>query len=189
MRAENVIAVIVLVGAATWAFARSLDAQQHAEIELGTSLGVQWLSAPGANTVTTVGIPGNGIQATPTLYLTAIVSRSLFLEPQISWMRVSTANGAAESLGFVARVGWLFRRTARESPYVAGDVAYDRQQSPSSFGATIRDAGFAWGGAVGYRIHVGRGLALRFEGHYRRWGGDFAPVREMGLGVGVGGVP
>jgi hypothetical protein len=47
-------------------------------------------------------------------------------------------------------------------------------------------SGEAFGGAVGYRIKVKNSLAIRFDGRYRRWFGDFKDLNEIGIGVGVG---
>jgi hypothetical protein len=174
--------VLPLVGPAV------LSAQRSSQIEIGTFLGFTRLTEPGTSTVTSWGVPGGSISGAPAVYVTELSSRPAFLEEQLGYARISAGGDVIESMDVLGRVGWLARPRAKQSPYLALDVAYQQARSLSSLGTPITTSGPGYGGVIGYRAHVGRGLGLRLEAHYRRWQGDFNSMRELGVGVGVGGI-
>lgn len=154
-------------------------AQRQTTVEVGTLVGVTILSQSG-NSVTHVGIPGDGIQASPTLYASFFLSPSLFLEPQLAFTSISSNGSHLTSIGFAAQLGYLFAPNASGSGYVAANAAI---QSISDGGSI---SGEGVGAALGYRFKVKNSLALRVDGRYRRWFGDFKDMNEVGIGLGLG---
>lgn len=161
-------------------------AQEKQSVEIGTSLGVTVLSQSG-ETFTAVGAPvaqgpvpvfGQG-----TLYATIFAGRSLMIEPQVSFSHLSDGSTSVTLVGLASQVGYLFTPVERGSPYVAANVGL---QHLSLDGGSATGLGI--GGSVGYRMRVGPGFAVRFEGRYRRWLGDFDGLNEFGLGIGLGGI-
>jgi hypothetical protein len=89
---------------------------------------------------------------------------------------------ASTILGLGAQVGYLLTPAERHSAYVAANVAY---QSLSRYG----ESGEGIGGALGYRMRVGAGFAVRVEARYRHWvGSAFSGVSEVGVSLGLGGI-
>lgn len=162
-----------------------LGAQSKPSAEIGTSLGVTILSSSG-NTVTSVGVPADAgpvpVFARPTIYATIFASPSVMIEPQVSFASISGSGNSLTMAHLGVQLGYLFTPAARNSPYVGANAAF---QSISA-GATANGLGL--GGAVGYRVRVGAGFAVRFEGRYRRWLNDYDGINEFGLAIGLGGI-
>ena len=177
------VALVVSSPAAIAAQRRSVS-----EIEIGTFVGYTRLTQPGASAVTSWGAPGGSINTSPALYLTVIGVRPQFIELQAGYSKISTDNSVAESLDLLGRVGWLSRPRAKASPYAAIEGAYEHLRASSALGAPATISGPAYGGALGYRVHVGRGAGVRFEAHYRVWKGDFDSLHELGVGIGFCGI-
>ena len=159
--------------------------QSSQSVEIGTSLGVTVITSSGAS-ATVIGIPaGVGPMAWPSLYATVFATPSVMFEPQVSFARASASgsDGATTLLNLGAQLGYLVTPAQRSSPYLAAGVAYQLvSDSYSSHG------GVGVGGALGYRVRIGRGFAVRFEGRYRHWTGDFDGLDEIGFGIGLGGI-
>lgn len=149
-------------------------------LEVGTLVGITTLSRSGTS-ITYIGIPGDGIQALPTLYATFLTNRSVLLEPQFVFTRISSGGSAITSIGFAWRLGYMATPNSRGSAYVAADVAF---QSVSDGQRSISGPG--GGGAIGYRFKIKNSLALRVDARYRRWFSDFEGLNEFGIGVGLG---
>lgn len=154
-------------------------AQSESKNEVGTLVGVTILSVSGTS-VTHVGIPGDGIQASPTLYISIFATPSLFIEPQLALTSISSSGSHITSFAFAGQLGYLFTPRASGSGYVAANVAYQTL----SDGTSINGEGL--GGAVGYRIKVKNSLAIRVDARYRRWFSDFKDLNEFGIGLGLG---
>lgn len=154
-------------------------AQEASRAEVGTLVGVTILSVSG-NSVTHIGIPGDGIQASPTLYATFFPSPSVMVEPQVAFTYLSSDGSHATAIGIAAQLGYLTSTAPSGSPYLAVNVAF---QSVSD-GVTFSGPGV--GAAVGYRLVVKHSLAIRFDARYRRWFSDFDELNEIGFGMGLG---
>ena len=152
--------------------------------EVGTSIGVTILSA-GGNSLTHVGIPGNGIQASPTVYATFFASPSLLVEPQAAFSLLSGGGTTLTSLGVALQVGYLFTPAAPGSGYLAANGAF---QTTSFSGGGGSASGPGLGAALGYRFKVRNNLAIRLDARYRRWFSDFADLNEIGFGLGLGAI-
>lgn len=162
------------------ALAHPVFAQERPVVEIGTSLGASILSANGSS-VTTFGIPGQGILGQSTLYGTFFTGSGLMLEPQLALSLVSSEGETATSLGFGGQAGYLFSGPTSNSAFIAGSLAY---QSISGGGFSENDVGV--GGKVGYRMVVGRSVGIRVEAGYRRWFDN--DINEFSIGVGLGGI-
>jgi len=173
-RIPSVMAALFLVGSVA-------AAQTSQRTEVGTMLGVTILSQSGTS-ITHVGVPGDGIQASPALYATVFVTPSVMFEPQLAFTYLSTSGSHLTSLGVAAQVGYLFSPSASGSPYLAANLAF---QSISN-GASV--SGPAAGASAGYRFKVKSDLAVRFDVRYRRWFSDFKDLNEIGFGIGFGGL-
>jgi len=175
--------LLVVIGIA----ATAAGAQEKKQsVEIGTSLGVTILSASG-NTITTIGIPVDAgplpLFARPAVYATIFATPSLFIEPQVAFSNLSGGSGADFTMVLLAgQVGYLFRPDQRRSPFFGAHVAF---QSVSAGGSA---SGVGVGGALGYRFRIGAGFALRLEGYYRRWLGDYDGINEIGFAIGLGGI-
>ena len=174
--------LLVLIGVAATA-AGAQDKKQS--VEIGTSLGVTILTASGS-TITTVGIPVDAgpfpLFARPAVYATIFATRPLMIEPQVAFSHIS-GSGDSFTMALVGtQFAYLFRPEQRSSPYLGVNAAF---QSLSAGGTA---SGVGLGGAVGYRFRVGTGFAVRLEGRYRRWLGNFDGINEIGLGIGLGGI-
>ena len=154
-------------------------AQSRTTIEVGTLIGVTILSQSGTS-VTHIGIPGDGIQASPTLYASFFVTPSLFVEPQLAFTTISSSGSHLTSIAFAGQVGYLFTPDASGSGYVAANAAFHS----ISDGGSVSGTGV--GAAVGYRFKVKNSLAIRVDGRYRRWFSDFKDLNEIGIGLGLG---
>ena len=166
--------------------ASAAEAQEKKQsVEIGTSLGVTILTASGS-TITTIGIPVDAgplpLFARPAVYATIFATRSLMIEPQVAFSHIS-GSGDSFTMALVgAQFGYLFVPEQRNSPYLGVNAAF---QSLSAGGTA---SGVGVGGALGYRFRLGTGFAVRLEGRYRRWLGNFDGVNEIGFGIGFGGV-
>jgi hypothetical protein len=81
------------------------------------------------------------------------------------------------------QTGYMFTPLERHSGYVAANVGLQH------FGGDIGSAtGVGFGGTLGYRVRVGVGFAIRFEGRFRHWVADFDGINEIGFGIGLGGI-
>ncbi len=171
-------AVVALSCIGTLTAAQRRSSEPSAEV--GTLVGVTILSQTGFPSVTHIGIPGDGIQASPTLYATFFATPSLMVEPQISFTHISGGGSTLSAFGFAGQFGYLFTPTTSGSPYVAVNVAYQT----ISDGTSINGEGV--GGVLGYRFKVKNSLAIRFDARYRRWFSDFKDLNEIGFGLGLG---
>lgn len=152
--------------------------------EVGTSVGVTILSVSGGGgSITHVGIPGDGIQASPTIYATIFASPSVMVEPQVAFTLLSSSGTTLTTIGLALQVGYLFSPAQQGSPYLAANGAF-QSASVSGGGGSISGPGL--GGALGYRFKVRNNLAIRFDGRYRRWFSDFKDLNEIGFGLGLG---
>src|SRR5438876_7513099 len=152
--------------------------------EVGTSVGVTILSVSGGGgSVTHVGIPGDGIQASPTVYATIFASPSFMVEPQVAFSLLSSGGQTLTSVGLALQFGYLVTPSYPGSVYVAANGAF---QSVSLSGGGGSVSGPGLGGALGYRFKVRNNLAIRLDGRYRRWFSDFKDLNEIGFGLGLG---
>jgi hypothetical protein len=151
--------------------------------EVGTSLGLTILSAPGTRGVTQFGLPGEGIQASPTLYATFFTSPSVMIEPQIAFSLLAGSGNTVTSLGLAVQVGYLFSPAQSGSAYLAANAAFQTVNLSSGFGSA---SGPGFGAALGYRFKVRNNVAIRVDGRYRRWFSDYQDLNEIGLGLGLG---
>ncbi|HKW40389.1 MAG TPA: outer membrane beta-barrel protein [Gemmatimonadales bacterium] len=176
MRVTAAFLVLTCLAAATAA------AQEKQSVEIGTSLGVTTLSRSGS-TATVVGAPASlGPAAQPSVYATIFATPSVTIEPQLGLTHVSGSGSSLTMVDMGAQVGYLFTPAERGSPYLAANAAY---QTVSGFSSVH---GVGVGGALGYRVRIGRGFAVRLEGRYRHWMGDFDGLNEIGFGIGLGGI-
>jgi hypothetical protein len=155
-------------------------AQSRSSVEIGSSVGVTILTANGS-TLTHIGVPGAGIQASPMVFVTYIQS-NLMVEPQLALTSISGGGGSATEVGAALQLGYLFTPGGRGSGYLGANAALE------SFSGDITGSGTAFGGAVGYRARVGRGSAVRLEARYRHWLGDFDGLNEIAFGIGLAGI-
>ena len=154
--------------------------------EVGTSLGVTILGVSGGGgSVTHFGLPGEGIQASPTLYATLFASPSVMVEPQIAFSLLSGGGSTLTSLGIALQVGYLFTPAQPGSAYLAANGAF-QTVSLSGGGGSVSGPGF--GAALGYRFKVKNNLAIRVDGRYRRWFSDYKDLNEIGFGLGLGAI-
>jgi hypothetical protein len=159
--------------------------EKKASAEIGTTLGATILSFEG-ETITAVGIPvdaGVSILGTPALYATIFATPSLMVEPQLGLMFYSGGGDDVSIIFAAVDVAHLFTPSESSSPYAGLNAAvqsFDLGDESTT--------GTGLGGRVGYRVRVGAGLAVRFEGHIRMWLGDFDEITEYGFGVGIGGI-
>ena len=161
-----------------------LAGQAKPGAEVGTSVGLTILSASGSS-LTQFGIPGNGIQASPTIYATFFASRSLMVEPQAAFSSLSGGGSTLTSLGVALQVGYLFTPAATGSGYLAANGAF---QSTSLSGGGGSLSGPGLGAALGYRFKVRNNLAIRLDARYRRWFSDYSDLNEIGFGLGLGAI-
>jgi hypothetical protein len=168
--------VVALYALGTLAGSQAVQAQNH---EIGTLVGITTVTRSGTSVIY-IGIPGDGIQALPTLYATFLTNAHVLVEPQLVFTRISSGGSAVTSIGLAGRLGYLPAPSKTGSPYLAADIAY---QSVSS-GRSISGPGA--GGAIGYRFKIKNSLALRVDARYRRWFSDFKGLNEFGFGVGFG---
>lgn len=158
-------------------------AQTKQSAEIGTSFGVTVLSRSGTSSLTAIGIPaGVGAAVQPSIYATIFATPSVIVEPQVSFSSLSSGGSSVTTVDLGAQVGYLFAPGARNSAYVAANGAFQSLSDGTSF------SGFGVGGAVGYRMRVGSGFAVRLEARYRHWLGDFDGINEIGFGIGLGGI-
>lgn len=174
-------AVVLVCGASA---AGAQGARTRTNAEVGTAVGVTILSVSGGGgSLTHVGAPGDGIQASPTLYATIFASPSLMVEPQLAFSLLSGGGQTLTSVGLAFQLGYLFSPAEQGSPYVAANSAF-QTVSLSGGGGSVSGPGF--GGAVGYRVKARNNLAVRFDARYRRWFSDYKDLNEIGFGVGLG---
>jgi hypothetical protein len=178
MRAVPALLVAIYLGATTGA------AQAKPAGEIGTSLGVTILSASGQS-VTRIGVPGNGIQASPALYATFFTSPSVMIEPQLAFTSLSGGGSTVTSIGLALQFGYLFNPATKGSGYIAANAAYE---SLSTGGGGPSANGPGLGASLGYRVKVKSRLAIRLDARYRRWFSDFANVNEFGIGMSLGAI-
>jgi hypothetical protein len=175
-------ALRVLTGVSTIGSCVAVTAGAQApKTEVGTLLGVTILSASGVQAVTHVGIPGDGIQASPTVYATIFTSPSVMVEPQLAFSLLSSGGRTLTSFGLALQVGYLFTPSGSGSGYVAANGAF---QTVNLSGRSANGPGV--GGVVGYRFRVRNNLGIRVDLRYRRWFSDYSDLNEIGFGVGLG---
>ena len=159
-------------------------AQAKTSAEVGTSVGVTILSVSGGGgSITHVGIPGDGLQASPTIYATLFASPSVMVEPQVAFTLLSSGGTTLTSVGLALQVGYLFTPAQSGSAYFAANAAF-QTLSVSGGGGSVSGPGI--GGAVGYRFKVKNNLAIRADARYRRWFSDYSDLNEIGFGLGLG---
>jgi hypothetical protein len=170
---------------ATCSAATAASAQaQKPSAEIGTSLGVTIFSGSGSS-VTYVGVPAaGGPLAQPSIYATIFTSPSVMLEPQVSFFSFSSGGRNTTAFDLGAQLGYFATPAERNSAYVAANAAW---QTFSTGGGSSQN-GSGLGGAIGYRMRVGAGFAVRLEARYRRWFGAFSGLNEIGIGMGLGGI-
>ncbi len=157
-------------------------AQSKGTAEIGSSLGVTVLSANGSS-LTHIGVPGAGVAASPTLYL-SYISANVMVEPQLSLAIISGGGSTQTALGAAMQFGYLFTPGQRGSGYVEVNAAL--QSFKPRFGSSETGTGF--GGGLGYRTRVGQGLAIRFDARYRHWLGALDGLNEIAFGIGFAGI-
>ncbi len=171
----------------TLALAAGATAQERPRFEIGTALGVT-ITVPdgGGDNITSFGIPGGATVFTPPpIYVSIFATPNVMIEPQISFLTVSGSGESETFFSGVAQLGYLFTPERSGSPYVAahaGVLSFSNGSSESNVGI---------GGGVGYRVAVGTGLAVRFEGRVRKWTDESSwPGRatEWMILLGIGGV-
>jgi hypothetical protein len=148
--------------------------------EIGTNLGVT-ISKAGGESITHFGVPGQGMLGQPMLYATFFPGRSVMLEPQLALNIYSGGGSTLTTAAFGAQVGYFFKGSTENSPFVAGSLGL---QSVSGSGASHSD--FALGAKFGYRALIGSSFGIRFEAGYRRWSDN--KVDEISFGIGLGGI-
>src|SRR5215472_17139600 len=98
-------------------------AQSRNSTEIGGSLGVTILSANGSS-LTHIGVPGAGVAASPTLYL-SYISSSVMVEPQLSLAILSGGGSTETSVGAAMQFGFLFTPAQRGSGYAEINAALE----------------------------------------------------------------
>jgi hypothetical protein len=177
------LAVALLFATCSAAIAANAQAQ-NPSAEIGTSLGVTILSQAGTS-LTHLGVPaGSGPLVQPSLYATIFTSPSVMFEPQLSVVSLSSQGRTTTAVDLGVQLGYLATPGARNSAYVAGNAAWQT----FSTGGGFSQNGSGLGAAVGYRMRVGAGFAVRLEARYRHWLGGFSGINEFGFGMGLGGV-
>jgi hypothetical protein len=155
--------------------------------EVGMASGLSVFTAEGED-LTIFGLPGDGLfLPTANVYATFFATPELAVEPQLGVVVVD-GGGNTEWIGrFGAQLGYHFSGGDVSSPYAAANGAWIRDSDENS--------NFSLGAAVGYRVLLPPGLALRFEAGYARWfigGGDevFQPadLNQFRVGIGIGGL-
>lgn len=154
--------------------------------EIGTSLGVTILSASGGS-ITTVGMPVDAgplpLFARPAIYATIFATPAMMIEPQVAFANISGGSSDNFTMLLVGgQFAYLIKPVKRNSPYIGANAAFQTL----SAGGTI--SGLGLGGALGYRVRIGAGFAMRLEGRYRRWLNDFDGINEIGIAIGLGGI-
>lgn len=152
------------------------------EVEVGTKAGLTMLRR-GGNTLTYVGIPGQGIQALPSIYASILTGGHLFVQPELVFTRISSSGSSVTSIGVLGNVGYLLTPSAPSSLYASAGLAYEHVSATSQ-----SLDGPAIGAAIGYRFKVKKSLGIRVEGSFRRWSSDFEGLSEFGLGVRLGAI-
>ena len=170
------------VGALLLAGGGQAAAQAKPTAEIGTSLGVTVLSASGGS-ATHIGIPGDGIQASPTIYLSLFASPAVMVEPQLAFTSLSGGGVTLTSIGIALQVGYLFSPSQPGSGYLTANGAF-QTVSTGGGGPSINGPGL--GAGLGYRFKVKNSLAIRADARYRRWFSDFDGLNEFGFGLGLG---
>ena len=173
---RTIAALLAFLAAAT-----PVLAQDGVTVEAGTALGVTLTSSSG--TVTPVGIPGAGsFLGAATLYVSIFPIPALMIEPQLHLTVLSSDDETDSVVSGIGQVGYLFTSQQRGSPYLAAHGGVVHYSNGSNFTAG------AFGAAGGYRLHIGRGGALRFEVRYRRWMESDIDLDEVSFALGVGGI-
>lgn len=155
--------------------------------EVGMASGLSVFTAEGED-LTIFGLPGDGLfLPTANVYATFFATPELAVEPQLGVVVVNGGGDTEWIARFGGQLGYHFSGGAVSSPYVAANGAWIRDVD--------EDNSFSLGAAVGYRVLLPPGLAVRFELGYARWfigGGDelFDPVdlNQFRVGIGIGGL-
>ncbi len=179
--------ILALITALSFAGAIAA-AQEKPTAEVGTSVGVTILTQSGQSSITHVGVPaGAGPIApfSPMVYASFFATPEVLVEPQVSFSSTSSGGTTTTFFFFAAQVGYLFTPAQKGSPYVAVNGAF---QTVSPGGGASSSNGPAVGGEVGYRFKVRNSVAVRVNGHYRRWFSDFKDMNEIGFALGLGAI-
>jgi hypothetical protein len=170
---------------ATYSAAIAVNAHaQKPSAEIGTALGVTILSQSGTS-LTHVGVPAaGGPLAQPSIYATIFTSPSVMFEPQLQFLSISSGGRTTTAFDLGVQLGYLATPAERNSGYMAANAAWQT----FSTGGGYSQNGLGLGGAIGYRMRVGAGFAVRLEARYRRWLGGFNGLNEVGFGMGLGGI-
>jgi len=158
-------------------------AQRKPALELGTSLGLTITSSAdllGGN-VTRFGVPGEGILGQPTIYASVFAGKGVIVEPQLALNIISSGGETDTAVGLAAQIGYLFDGPERNSPFLAGSLAYQSISRGSGGGDEV-----GLGAKVGYRVLAGSSVGVRFEAGYRRWFDSH--LNEFTFGIGLGGI-
>jgi hypothetical protein len=107
-------------------------------------------------------------------------------EPQLSFLSLSSGGSSVTAFDLGVQLGYLATPAEPNSAYVAANAAWQTYSAGGAYGNS--HSGLGLGGAVGYRMRVGAGFAVRLEARYRRWHGDFNGLNEVGFGIGLGGI-
>ncbi len=154
--------------------------QKKSLVEFGTNFGVTIIDA-GGSTLTNFAVPGQGFAGQPTIYASLFPGGIVIIEPQIALTVLHVEDETVTTLGFGVQMGCLFKGSEENSLFAVGNIS---SQSISS--SDYSDSEFGFGGKLGYRILIGDGFGIRFEGGYRRW--LEADLNEFMFGVGIGGI-
>lgn len=177
--------LVLLAGAALLIPAAS-TAQQKPVLEIGTYAGMTFerVGTTGdKDTWTHLSIPELG------LFGTFFPSNTLFVEPELAFVRDDVAGTTSTGFGLMTSVGWAFSGVSLNSLYLApaagitiSDLSSDEFDSDSQ---TDWSAGLRGG----YRVLVRNALALRFEaGWFRQFPEQGDDSNMFVLRVGIGGL-
>jgi len=160
------------------------------KVELGARAGWTDLSAgSGGQDSDVTNAPGGGPAGEPVFYLALFSGGgaggslpSLMWELQFGSTRTSLSNPPSDESHHVAAVQASYMVTLGAGAVFAGPNFAVEKVSPAGGTST---SSHAFGAAVGYRFTPLPYLALRLEGHYRKWSGGGPKETGVALGFGV----
>ncbi len=166
-------------------------AQERPKAEIGTGLGLTVLAPDGGDAIVLFGIPGAGTASipalvAPVLYVTFFTSPQVMVEPQFHVSVINSGGETAYSTAVMGQVGYLFAPERTGSAYLAG---HGGVAALDLGGFSSTEVSGAAGFALGYRVALRSGPAVRVEARYRRWFGDaFDQLNDIALVFGIGAV-
>src|SRR5262245_58825696 len=144
-------------------------------VELGFNMGVAGYFPRGGGSPDFVfSIPSGTFYGLSSLYLTIIAQDRLMIEPQL----LLQLNSDEALFSGMLQLGWLIKRDAKGSPYVAVHAGYirlgDYAETP------------ALGAAFGMRMKMGTRAASRVEIRFRSFSDHEFPSGELAFNLGIG---